>query len=88
MKFQGQMIFLGMTQQTSKKTGNAYSLAKFMYANKENTEQQIFEMYVPSDKLTLTTDLAKLTMFTPVCVTMKMSSFNGKAQVDLEKVEQ
>lgn len=87
MKFKCDMVFLGQEMKESKKTGNSYLLAKFLMSNKDNTAQHVYEMYVPATKLKLTTDLAKLTMLSPVKVILEMSSFNGKPQIDLAGVE-
>lgn len=79
MKFQGTMVFLGSTTRESKKTGNPYYLAKFMH---EDT-QEIYEMYVPVDRVQLVTAIAQSQMFEKVAVAFEMSAFNGKPKVDL-----
>lgn len=84
MKFQSELIYLGYSIGTSKKTGNSYSLVKLM----DQEEGSIFEMYVPADKVGVTTKLDTLQQYTPHKVTFKMSSFNNKPQVDLEDLEE
>lgn len=83
MQFQNELIFLGNQQRESKKSGKQYYLAKFM---NEKT-QDVFEFYVPSDKLALVTELAKLKMLSKVCCYFTVSTFNNRAQIDLDQIE-
>lgn len=76
------MLYLGLETKSSKKTGASYLLVKMM----EKESSSIFEFYVPSDKLTLVTDVGQLQQFNEVGVKLKISSYNNKAQVDLEGV--
>jgi hypothetical protein len=84
MIFTTKMVFLGIEPKESKKSGNQYLMAKFM----ETEGSSIFEFYVPSDRLKLVTDLGQTDRFSEVGVKLKVSSFNSKAQVDLEGVEE
>jgi len=79
MNFTTKMRYLGIEPKTSKGTGKAYLLAKFM----ECESSAIYEFYVPADKLQLVTDLGQLQQFTEIGVKLEMSSYNGKAQIDL-----
>lgn len=83
MKVVSKLMYLGYETRSSKKSGNSYLLAKFM----EQETSSIFEFYIPADKLTLITDLGKIKPFTEVKTTLGISSFNNKANVDLEGVQ-
>lgn len=74
--------YLGFESRTSNKSGNQYLLVKFM----EMSTSAVFEFYVPSDRLAVVTAVGKLKPFQEVMVGLKLSSFNGKPQIDLEKV--
>lgn len=83
MKFNTKMMYLGLETKSSTKTGKSYLLAKFM----DIDTNSIYEFYVPADKLVLVTDLGKLKQFTEVPVLLQVSSYNNKAQIDLEGVK-
>lgn len=76
-------MYLGFTTNTSKKSGASYLLVKMM----DKTTSAIFEFYVPADKLQLVTSVGQTPQFSEVNVKLKISSFNNKAQVDLEEVK-
>lgn len=82
MIFNTAMNYLGFETKTSNKSGNQYLLVKFM----DMATSAVFEFYVPADRLAVVTAVGKLKAFQEVIVGLKISSFNGKPQVDLEKV--
>lgn len=82
MIFTTKMMYLGFETRTSKKSGSSYLLGKFM----ERETSAIFEFYIPADKLQLVTDLGQLKPFSEVGVRLVMSSYNGKADINLEGV--
>jgi hypothetical protein len=80
MNFKVKLMFLGAGEpKESKKSGNTYYLPKFM----EMKTNSIFEFYVPSDKIQLVTDMAKVQPMTETEVILSLTSFNNKPQVDL-----
>lgn len=83
MKTIVEMMFLGMQEKESKKSGKRYFMAKFMNLS----SKEIFEFYVSGEQLTLITNMAKLEIASMVKVGLKISSYQGKAQVDLEGVK-
>lgn len=80
--FKMEMTFLGMESRESKKTGKGYFLAKFM----EMKSQQIYEFYVPGDRIDIAQPLADAKILVPMPVVLKMSAFNGKPQVDIDGI--
>lgn len=83
MKFTGEFIYLGVQTRESKKTGNQYSLVKLL----EVKSDEIYEMYVPSDRLQLITNVAQAKKLSKVCAHFEITGFNGKMQVDLVGLE-
>lgn len=83
MKTVVEMMFLGMQEKESKKSGKRYFMAKFMHVS----TSEIYEFYVNGEQLTLITNMAKLQVASMVKVGLKISSYQGKAQVDLEGVK-
>lgn len=77
------MMYLGYEMKESKKSGNRYLLVKTM----DTESSSIYEWYVSGDRMEVTTTVGALKPFTPVKVGMKISSFNNKAQVDLENIQ-
>lgn len=77
------MMYLGFETKESKKSGNRYLLVKTM----DTETSAIFEWYVSGDRMEVTTTIGGLKPFSPVKVGMKISSFNNKAQVDLENIQ-
>lgn len=84
MKMQVEMVYVGTTTGTSRKSGNSYYLPKFM----DMETQAIYEFYVPADKVALAQGIIGLKQFTATGVTLELTSFNNKPQVDLVAVEQ
>lgn len=76
------MNYLGFETKTSNKSGNSYLLVKFM----EMSTSAVFEFYVPGDRIAITTAVGQLQPFQEEVVRLKISSFNGKPQVDLEGI--
>lgn len=75
-------MYLGIETKVSQKSGKSYLLAKFM----EKETAGIFEFYVPAERLALVTDLGKAQPFTEIGVKIVITSYNNKAQVDLEGI--
>lgn len=80
MKINVDLVFLGAEQKESKKTGATYFLAKLM----NTADSQIYDFYIAGSNQMLITDLVKLQPLTPNKFVLKISSYQGKAQVDLE----
>lgn len=80
MQIKVNMVYLGMEQKESKKTGSAYFMIKLIDPNTDS----IFEFYTPQDKVTLISAVAQLQKYMPYSFVLKISSYQGKAQVDLE----
>lgn len=79
MKFTGEFIYLGVQTRTSKKSGNEYNLVKIL----EPKSDEIYEMYVPSDRLKLITNVAAAKKLSKCCCHFEVSGFNGKMNIDL-----
>jgi hypothetical protein len=81
MKVVQNMMYLGYESRVSNKTGKSYLLVKTMENN------QIFEWYVPADKLNLVTSVGQQQPFTEIKCGFEVSSRNMKAELNLEHVE-
>jgi hypothetical protein len=82
MHLNTKMIYLGFEPKVSKK-GTSYLLGKFM----DIESSSIYEFYIPSDKLQLVTDLGQLQQFAEVGVKLVVTSYNGKADINLDAVQ-
>lgn len=83
MIIETKMMYLGFDERESKKTNSRYLLVKMM----EMANSSIYEFYVPNDRIAVITSVGELQQFMPVEVTLEMTSFNNKPQIDLVKVE-
>lgn len=76
-----QMVFLGAMEKESKKTGNKYSLAKFVH----DATQEVYEFFVMKESVM--EKLEKCPKYVPVCITLELSSYQGNTRVDLRDVK-
>lgn len=82
MNFEVKLTFLGFETKKSNKTGNPYFLVKFMDVKTSG----IYEFYVKGDQSALMTKVGSMKVLSEQVVILKVSSFNGKPQVDLDGV--
>lgn len=76
-----QMVFLGATEKEAKKTGNKYTLAKFVH----DASQEVYEFFVMKE--IVMEKLNKCPKYVPVGITLELSSFQGSTRVDLKDVK-
>jgi hypothetical protein len=78
MKMKTKMTFLGKKMQTSKTTQNVYFLVRM-----EDDNENLYEWYVPATAADLVAELEKAKKFTEYQVLLELSSYQGKARIDL-----
>lgn len=80
MMMKADFIFLGAEQKVSGKTQKTYFMIKLM----DMSTSAIYEFYTPETKGELIAKAVQTQMLSQVKATLKLSSYQGKAQVDLE----
>lgn len=82
MRFKVEMAFLGIENKVSGKSGKAYFMANFM----DMKSQQIYNLYISGDKSQLAEPLMNAKLLSTMPVHLKLSSYQGKPQVDFDGV--
>ncbi|MDP4170153.1 MAG: hypothetical protein Q8906_06040 [Bacillota bacterium] len=80
MKMKTKMTYLGKKMNTSTKSGAVYFLARM-----EDENENLYEWYVPVNENSkgLVAELEKAKKFTEYQVLLELSSYQGKARIDL-----
>jgi hypothetical protein len=80
-KIDTQMVFIGAIEREAKKTGNKYSIAKFVH----DASQEVYEFFVMKESVM--EKLSKCPKYVPAEITLELSSFQGSTRVDLRDVK-
>lgn len=74
------MFFLGVEDRQSKKSGNAYQVAKFQ---QDGEKPEIFSFYVSGQDEGLKNEIGVLRQFQKYDLILSLTGFNGKPEVKL-----
>jgi hypothetical protein len=78
MKMKTKMTYLGKKMQTSKTTQSVYFLVRM-----EDDNENLYEWYVPATAADLVAEIEKAKKYTDYQVLLELSSYQGKARIDL-----
>lgn len=79
--FGTQMVFIGSIEKEAKKTGNKYSVAKFVH----DSSQEVYEFFVMNESVL--EKLKNCPKYRSVEITLELSSYQGSTRVDLRNVK-